>query len=101
MFHYNDKVLRDMVADINAMKNVSFVLVPGDLYQRFRALQSCRGAEDPRQLEDALLHNSQQPRCSQERPVGQCLGSRAAHLPSGRWRIAEKISDKSANCENY
>ena len=31
MFHYNEQILRDTVAEINAMQNVSFVLVPGDL----------------------------------------------------------------------
>lgn len=31
MFHYNEQILRDTVTQINAMKNVSFVLVCGDL----------------------------------------------------------------------
>jgi alkaline phosphatase len=31
MFHYNDQILRDAVAQINNMKNVSFVLISGDL----------------------------------------------------------------------
>ncbi len=45
MLHYNDKVLRDMVAEINVMRNASFVLVSGDLtkdsepYNRVEALK--------------------------------------------------------------
>lgn len=31
MFHYNEQILRDTVSGINALQNVSFVLVPGDL----------------------------------------------------------------------
>ncbi len=31
MFHYNDKIVSNMVDEINQMKDVSFVLIPGDL----------------------------------------------------------------------
>jgi len=31
MFHYNDRILLDMIEDINAIGDVDFVLVPGDL----------------------------------------------------------------------